>query len=180
MATTQNEVKHGEPDDVALLEAERAGENYGLSDARQRSWAALMVAHGRAMARVERVAETEGALPLDWYNVLLVLEYAPEGRLRMGELVEHVLLSPSGLTRLIDRIEKAGLVERNLCSQDRRAFEVALTDKGRAARARNWPIYARAIANGFGNRYSHEEAAQLAALLARQLDDADASCIEKP
>ena len=88
-------------------------------------------------------------MPLDWYDVLLALEYAPDNRLRMGELVEHVVLSPSGLTRLIDRIEKAGLVERRLCPNDRRSFEVELTQAGRAERERSWPIHARAVAQGF-------------------------------
>ena len=148
-----------------------AGESYGLSGARQRGWAALLKAHARVTARVGRQAEAEGALPLDWYDVLLALENAPAGRLRMGELVEHVVLSPSGLTRLVDRIEKAGLVERHLCPSDRRAFEVELTQEGRAAREQSWPIYARAIADGFGDRYSDVEAAQLAELLGCQMQD---------
>jgi DNA-binding MarR family transcriptional regulator len=123
------------------------------------------------MQRVGQRAEAEGALPLDWYGVLLALEHAPAGRLRMGELAEHARLSPSGLTRLIDRIEAAGLVKRHLCPQDRRAFETVLTAKGRAARGKSWPIYARAIAEGFGNRYSEEEAQQLAELLGRQISE---------
>lgn len=146
-----------------------SGERYGLSSARHRSWGTLLVAHAQVLSRVGKRAEAEGALPLDWYDVLLALEYAPKGRLRMGELTSHVLLSPSGLTRLVDRIEKANLVERHLCPNDRRAFEVALTAKGRKAREKSWPIYARAIAEGFGNRYSDEEAQQLSELLARQL-----------
>ena len=129
------------------------------------------MSHARVTARVGRQAEAEGALPLDWYDVLLALENAPDNRLRMGELVEHVVLSPSGLTRLVDRIEKAGLVERRLCPNDRRAFEVELTQAGRAAREQSWPIYARAVAQGFGDRYSDEEAAQLAALLGRQMEE---------
>ena len=151
--------------------ASSGGANYGLSAARQKGWGALLHSHARATARVGRQAEAEGALPLDWYDVLLALENAPDNRLRMGELVEHVVLSPSGLTRLIDRIEKAGLVERHLCPNDRRAFEVALTKEGRAAREQSWPIYARAVAQGFGDRYSDEEAAQLAVLLGRQMEE---------
>lgn len=142
---------------------------FGLSDGRHLSWGALLRAHSKATQRVGRRAEAEGALPLDWYGVLLVLEYAPEGRLRMGELAEHAMLSRSGLTRLIDRIEAAGLVERHLCPHDRRAFETVLTSKGQAAREKSWPIYARAIAEGFGNRYSEKEAQQLTELLKRQI-----------
>ena len=147
------------------------GVQFGLSAARHRGWSMLIVGHARATARINRRVEAEGGLPLDWYDVLLVLEYAPEGRRRMGELSEHVMLSRSGLTRLIDRIEAAGLVERRLCPSDRRVFEVLLTPQGRAARAASWPLYARTIAEEFGDRYSDEEAAQLAELLARQLKD---------
>ena len=171
-----NDITPCQPDEAAppargCCGAGSASESYGLSGARHQSWGALLKAHARAIARVGRQAEAEGALPLDWYDVLLALEYAPDNRLRMGELVEHVVLSPSGLTRLIDRIEKAELVERHLCPNDRRAFEVELTAKGRAAREQSWPIYARAIAGGFGDRYSDEEAAQLAALLLRQTQE---------
>jgi DNA-binding MarR family transcriptional regulator len=145
------------------------GEQFGLSDGRHKSWGALLIAHSKATRRVERRAEAEGALPLDWYSVLLALENAPEGRLRMGELTEHAMLSPSGLTRLIDRIEAAGLVERRLCPSDRRSFETVLTTKGRKERKKSWSIYAPAIAEGFGNRYNEEEAQQLAELLMRQM-----------
>ena len=145
------------------------GEQFGLSDGRHKSWGALLMAHSKATRRVGRRAEEEGAMPLDWYDVLLALEYAPENRLRMGELAEHALLSPSGLTRLIDRIEASGLVERHICPNDRRAFETVLTPKGRKAREKSWPIYARAIAEGFGNSYSEEEALLLSELLRRQI-----------
>lgn len=145
------------------------GERFGLSVGRLKSWGVLLRAHARATDRIGRRVESEGALPLDWFDVLLALEHAPENRLRMGELAEHVTLSRSGLTRLIDRIEAAGLVERNLCPSDRRAFETVLTSKGREARAQSWPIYARAIAEGFGNCYSEEESQKLAELLARQI-----------
>lgn len=158
-----------EPKADGCDELKVGGEPFGLSDGYHKSWSALLIAHSKASRRVERRAEAEGALPLDWYGVLLALEYAPKGRLRMGELAEHAMLSPSGLTRLIDRIEAAGLVERQLCPSDRRAFETVLTTKGRKERKKSWPIYARAIAEGFGNRYSEEEAQQLGELLMRQM-----------
>ena len=152
-------------------DAEGKTARLGLSPGRHLSWGALLKAHARATARIGRRVEAEGGLPLDWYDVLVVLEYAPEGRLRMGELAEHVILSRSGLTRLVDRIEAAGLVERRLCPHDRRAFEVELTAKGREARAQSWPIHVRAIAEEFGSRYSEEEAEVLGELLVRQFED---------
>lgn len=155
--------------DGTASEVFSTGEGYGLSAARHQNWGLMIMAYSRATARVGRRVEAEGGLPLDWYDVLLALEYAPAGRLRMGELGEHIALSRSGLTRLVDRIEAAGYVKRHLCPQDRRAFEAVLTAKGRTAREKSWPLVARAIAEGFGNRYSDEEAAQFAALLQRQL-----------
>ena len=65
------------------------------------------------------------------------------------EIAERVLLSHSGLSRLIDRIERQGLVERRLCESDRRAFFVALTDEGREMLDLMWPVYARGIAEDF-------------------------------
>lgn len=158
--------------DSARFMGDRAtNERFGLSLGRHKSWGMLLRAHARATARVGARMEAEGGLPVDWYDVLLVLECAPQGRLRMGELVEHVTLSRSGLTRLVDRIEAAGLVERQLSPGDRRAFDAILTAKGREAREKSWPLYARAIAEGFGVRYSEAEASQLATLLERQLRD---------
>ncbi len=148
-----------------------SGPKYGLSEAAHQGWMALLLGHAQATARVSGRVESEGGLPLDWYDVLLALENAPAGRLRMGELGEHVVLSRSGLTRLVDRIEAAGLVERHLCSSDRRSFEAQLTAKGRKAREENWPSYARAIAQEFGNRYNEEEIEVLAELLNRQLGE---------
>jgi DNA-binding MarR family transcriptional regulator len=145
------------------------GEVYGLSSPKHECWGTLLHVHARSTERVAKRVEAESGIPLDWYDVLLALEKAPEGRLRMGELVEHVTLSRSGLTRLVDRIEAAGLVERRLCRQDRRAFEAVLTSKGQQAREKSWPILARVIAQEFGNRYSDEEAVQLSTLLKRQL-----------
>lgn len=148
-----------------------SGPRYGLGEAAHLAWGALLRCHAQATARVSGRVESEGGLPLDWYDVLLALENAPAGRLRMGELSEHVTLSRSGLTRLIDRMEAAELVKRHLCSSDRRAFEAELTAKGREAREKSWPNYARAIAQEFGDRYSEEEVAVLAELLNRQLGE---------
>jgi DNA-binding MarR family transcriptional regulator len=101
------------------------------------------------LRRISRDLEEAELPPLTWYDVLAALRDAPEGQLRQVEIAERVLLSHSGLSRLIDRIEKQGLVERRLCKTDRRAFFVALTDEGRAMLERMWPVYARGIAEDF-------------------------------
>jgi DNA-binding MarR family transcriptional regulator len=101
------------------------------------------------LRRISRDLEEADLPPLPWYDVLAALRDAPDGQLRQVEIAERVLLSHSGLSRLIDRIEKDGLVERRVCESDRRAFFVALTDEGRAMLERMWPVYARGIAEDF-------------------------------
>ena len=74
---------------------------------------------------------------------------APERSLRQVELAERVLLSNSGLSRLVDRIEVKGLVERKNCPSDRRSFFVTLTDEGAELLELMWPVYARGVAEDF-------------------------------
>jgi DNA-binding MarR family transcriptional regulator len=143
---------------------------HGLSGECHRAYSALMRSHVTSTRRIEAITQKQGAIPLEWYDVLLALEYAPEGRLRIGNLACHISLSRSGLTRLVDRLEKEGLVDRQLNPNDRRSFEVILTPKGRAERERTWPIYARAIADVFATHYAEGEASQLADLLERQFN----------
>jgi len=69
-------------------------------------------------------------LPLRSYEVLLLLEDAPERRLRMSDLSRSVLLSPSGMTRLVDRLQREGLVGRERCAEDGRGYYAVLTDAG--------------------------------------------------
>ena len=147
-------------------------DQHGLSGARHRAYSALLRAHAMVIGRVEELAQREGALPLEWYDLLLALERAPEGRLRVGDLACHVTLSRSGLTRLVDKLEAAQLVQRRLNPHDRRSFEIVLQPEGRAERERTWPIYARLIAEVFGAHYSDAEAELLADLLERQVAEA--------
>ena len=69
--------------------------------------------------------------------------------MRQVELAERVLLSNSGMSRLLDRVEKAGLVERVMCPGDRRSFHIQLTAEGEEMLERMWPVYARGIAEDF-------------------------------
>jgi DNA-binding MarR family transcriptional regulator len=157
--------RNNEPDSTIWLE------EHGLTHARMLAFGALMRAHAATLSRIEARLAGLDVLSLEWYGVLLTLEAAPEGRLRMGELGSHVALSRSGLTRLVDRLEAAELVTRRLNPEDRRSFEVSVTPQGRAERARSWPTHARLIAEEFGARFSDEEATQLSALLRRQFQN---------
>ena len=120
-----------------------------ISDDQLAAWRAFLRAHSTMLRRIGRDLEDAGLPPLSWYDVLAALHDAPDHRLRQVELAERVLLSNSGLSRLVDRIEAKGLVERRSCSSDRRSFHVRLTDEGEAMLASMWPVYARGIAEDF-------------------------------
>jgi DNA-binding MarR family transcriptional regulator len=132
---------------VAVPEAGAAAR--AISDEQLAAWRAFLRAHSTMLRRIGRDLEEAGLPPLSWYDVLAALRDAPEQRLRQVELAERVLLSHSGLSRLIDRIEAKGLVERLACKSDRRSFHVRLTGEGEAMLASMWPVYARGIAEDF-------------------------------
>ncbi len=113
------------------------------------TWRAFLRAHSSMLRRISADLDDEGLPPLPWYDVLAALRDAPEQRLRQVELAEQVLLSHSGLSRLLDRVEKAELVTRVSCPSDRRSFHVQLTDKGVEMLDEMWPVYARGIAEDF-------------------------------
>ncbi len=139
----------------------------GLDGLREEAWRSLLVAHAVVIERIER--ELAGAvLPsLAWYDVLLELDMASEKRLRMHELARAVILSRSGLTRLVDRLERAGLLCREPDPADRRGSFAVLTEEGVAMRKKMWPIYARGIAEHFGRHLTDEEAQAITRSLKR-------------
>ena len=156
--------------------AERTGKAKGelrvvregvLEQGREEAWRALITAHAAAVERIERGLLEAGLPPLSWYDVLLELSAAPGCRLRMHELAGAVVLSRSGLTRLVDRLEKAGLLRRAPDPADGRGSFAVLTDEGAGMRERMWPVYAKGIAEHFGAHVSDEEAEVLSRALGR-------------
>lgn len=135
------------------------------SDAAVLAWSRLLRAHDAALSRVEAALKAAGLPPLEWYDVLVELER--EGPQRPRDLQGRLLLAQYNLSRLLDRMEQAGLVAREPCAEDGRGQVVAVTGEGRALRARIWPVYAEAIEDAVGARLAEEEAATLAALLRR-------------
>lgn len=113
------------------------------------AWRAFLRANTLMLRQIGEDFEAAGHPPLAWYDVLWALYEAPERRLQNYELSDAILLSRSGLSRLIDRIEHAGLVRRTTCPNDRRGIHVELTDRGVAMLDRMWPVYARGIAEHF-------------------------------
>lgn len=141
----------------------------GLEGSRNVAWRTFITAHALVMERIERELAEAGLPPLGWYDVLLELSVAPAHRLRMHELARAVVLSRSGLTRLVDRLERAGLLRREPDPADRRGSFAILTDKGAAMRERMWPVYARGIAEHFGKYLNDEEVDALTGVLERVL-----------
>ncbi|MBI1877180.1 MAG: MarR family transcriptional regulator, partial [Chloroflexi bacterium] len=116
-----------------------------LSDLQLAAWRGFIKSHATLIAAIDRQLVEANCLPLHWYDVLIELVEAPEQRLRMHELATRVVLSRSGLTRLIDRLEQEGLLRREPDSTDRRGAFAILTERGREALQQSWPVYARGI-----------------------------------
>ena len=129
-------------------------------------WIRLMRAQRLALSAVERALKAEDMPPLAWYDVLLEVERAGDG-IRPFELERAMLLEQYNLSRLIDRIEQAGYVERRVCAEDGRGQLLVITDAGLAVRRRMWPVYARAIEAAIGQKLDEEQAAALDGLLRR-------------
>ena len=119
--------------------------------------------HASLVRDLDRELEESHGLPLTHYEVLLHLANAPDDRLRMSDLAGSVLLSQSGVTRLVDRIEKAGLVVREPCPEDRRVLYARLTDVGQVATRRRAADAPRRRAGTLPRHFEPPELVELAA-----------------
>ncbi len=133
------------------------------------AWAVLLSAHATLVERIEAALAAAELPPLAWYDVLWALERADAGQLRMRELAQAVVLSRSNLTRLVDRLEAAGLTARAACADDRRGAYAVITAAGRAMRKRMWPPYRREIETLFAGHLTQKEATTLGELLTKVL-----------
>lgn len=131
------------------------------------AWISLMRAQQRLLAAIEGDFKAAGLPGLGWYDVLWELHRADGGRLRPFEIEERTLLAQYNLSRLIDRLERQALVERQAFDTDGRGRWVVITEKGRALRTAMWTVYARAITTHIGAKLSEADAVQLARLLSR-------------
>ncbi len=135
------------------------------------AWRRFLRAHALVTRALESDLMAEQRLPLASYDVLVQLVEAPERRLRMSELAERVLLSRSGLTRLVDRLEREGLVRREACDSDARGLFTVLTDAGVERLRAASPVHLRGVAEYAVGRLDDAEASTLADLLARMIAD---------
>ena len=134
------------------------------------AWRALLVAHARVNHELERELRDETGLNLGWYEVLLLLASDEDERLRMNELADRLILSRSAATRLVDRLERDGLVERFVCDADRRGMEVTLTERGREAFITAGRLHLRGIEERFGSYLSEDEKQLITRVLERVAD----------
>jgi DNA-binding MarR family transcriptional regulator len=136
----------------------------GCSEKKVGAWAALVRTQRTALAAVDRRLKEDGYPSLEWYDVLLELERG--GPLRPRDLQNRLLFAQYNLSRLIDRMESAGLVERTPCPDDARCQWIKVTNQGRKLRKKMWPAYAAAV-NQLFDKLSDHEAEQMADLLRR-------------
>ncbi|HEX6460247.1 MAG TPA: MarR family transcriptional regulator [Thermoleophilaceae bacterium] len=130
------------------------------------AWRGLLRGQALLIEEVERELAAAGLPPIGWYDVLTELDKAG-GRLRIHELADAVILSRSGLTRLLDRLEAAGLLRREPCEDDRRGTHAVITPSGRRMLARMWPVYERCLAEHFAPHIGSAEARALRSALER-------------
>ena len=134
-----------------------------LSPLELAAWRGLLRIHAALVHELDSELEAAHALPLTHYEVLLYLDVAPNRQLRMSELASSVLLSQSGLTRLVDRLERAGLVVREPCPDDRRGLLASITPAGRERLAEARPTHLAGIRERF---LAHLDQGELEALAA--------------
>jgi DNA-binding MarR family transcriptional regulator len=128
------------------------------------AWRGLLRVHAGMTKTLDAELMRAHRLSLSSYEVLLYLADSPEGRLRMSELADSVLLSRSGLTRLVDRLERDGLLRRQRCEEDQRGWFAEITDEGRELFERARVTHLDGVRERFLSRLTSDEQRTLAAL----------------
>ena len=138
-----------------------------IDDERITTFGRLVEAYAKLTHVLGREMEEAVGLPLLWYGVLLHVARSPHGVRPMGELVSATAFTNGGVTRLVDRMERAGLVERRPCPSDRRVQWIGLTDAGRDALQRATEVHLRGIQDHLIDPLEGEDVAELDRILAR-------------
>lgn len=137
-------------------------------------WAALLRVHAAVLPKLEQALAAQ-QMPLAWYDVLLELNAAPDRRLRMSELGARVVLSRERVSRVVDELERAGLVRRERNPDDRRSLFAVLTPEGRARLRAAAPVYLEGIERHYTGHLEDEEIRVISAALGRVLQAEEAS-----
>ncbi len=129
-------------------------------------WVRLIRAHDNMLRKVEAAVKAKGLPPIAWYDVLLELSREGGRKLRPVELEKELLVAQYNLSRLLDRMEAAGLIERIACPGDGRGQMIQLTPEGRQMQKRMWPCYRDAIEQHVAPGLGEKDLEQMAKLLA--------------
>lgn len=141
------------------------------------AWKGMLFAYRNATVAIDERLEREHDLTLSSYEVLLILSRQEEQAMRMGQLADALLLSRSGLTRLVDRLVKRGLVERHTCSDDRRGTYAKLTPAGLEQFELARPTNLAAIREQFVSRLETQDLEDLARIWRRlDIEETDETC----
>ncbi|WP_244610294.1 MarR family winged helix-turn-helix transcriptional regulator [Microvirga pakistanensis] len=143
------------------------------SDAVTDAWVRLVLAERKVVGEIEAELKTVGFPNLSWYDVLLHLKRAPDGRSSPKDIENAVLFEQYNISRLLDRMEVEGLVRRIPFPGDKRRQLVEITEEGRALQRRMWGVYGPAINRFIGETLTEQEARQLAALLLKLMNGKD-------
>lgn len=144
-----------------------AAQVFQEQSAAMEAWVRLLRSHSSVTRRFSAELQAAHGLTINDYEVMLFLARAPDRRMRRVDLAESVLLTPSGITRLLDGLERQGFVCRAECESDRRVSYAELTDEGLAKLRGASKSHLRGIEELFASLYSEQELGELAALLDR-------------
>jgi len=131
------------------------------------AWGALTRTHAAVSQRLQEALAQGDYPPLPWYEVLAAVAEAPDQRLRMGDLAEILVITRGGLTKLVDRLVKAGLIERTFCESDRRVSYATLLPAGTTLLAEMRPVIVGELEVAFSANISETEAGRLTETLDR-------------
>jgi DNA-binding MarR family transcriptional regulator len=129
------------------------------------AWATFLITANRVHQGMEAAMKDADLPSLEIYDVLWTLEQAPKYGLRFSDLGERVLLSRSNVTRLAERLEEQGLIERRRCPEDRRGVYAVLTPAGRKTRQEMWKVYGNLIQERFSGLLSAKDHTDLIRIL---------------
>lgn len=145
----------------------KGGDLLATDDPGMQAWVRFLQAHAAVTRRLEAELQGECDISLAEFEALLHLDRAPGGRLRMSELASDLLLSRSGVTRLVDRLAAGGDVERRTCPSDARGSFAVITDAGRVRFRAAQPVHLRGVREHFLAHIPGDEIARLRHTLGR-------------
>jgi DNA-binding MarR family transcriptional regulator len=137
------------------------------------AWYGMLKANARVLDEIERELDTESGLPLSWFEVLVNLSHCGTGdacRMRMNELADLLVVSRGGVTRIVARLEEAGLVKRVIPKEDRRATFAVLTPAGQTKLDAAGPLVERSVQRHFGRHLSGRDVAGLRRAIVKILE----------